>query len=417
MPSKQPVRPNALNPRPTGWPVSCRAPAISYTCRCISISASGAMPMSTAQNELAAAADEAYIASCRAQGFYPAAYYTHNLHFLWTSYEMEGRYADSLKTAHRLVAISPVELARQYALGQFYFVTPMVTHVRFAHWDAALAEPKPGRHVENGQWRSGISAAALPSPTSNRFRRGQERARGAGRARSRPRTSRRWMRRFRRGKSSRSALRCSTAKSRLPPATPMQAVIAFQKAVADRTRHPLQRTALLARTGEPSAGRRAVAGAPAAGGRSRLSRQPQSLPPRRPRAIWAVARARSAGTRAEAAAAEARKLYAEAWASGRHQAHNVPVLNDAAHQETHRRRSASCSGSRFTRSWSCGPPSPFCRARHGRCSFVFYAVAGIAWIVPIGLAAALDAPRAPAPLRPSQRRGQVGLTATARLIS
>ena len=34
-------------------------------------------------NEMAAAVDEAYIAACNAQGFYPAAYYPHNIHFLW----------------------------------------------------------------------------------------------------------------------------------------------------------------------------------------------------------------------------------------------------------------------------------------------------------------------------------------------
>ena len=45
-----------------------------------------------AANELAAKVDEDYIAQCRAQGFYPAGYYGHNIHFLWTASEMEGRY-------------------------------------------------------------------------------------------------------------------------------------------------------------------------------------------------------------------------------------------------------------------------------------------------------------------------------------
>ena len=34
-------------------------------------------------NQLAAKADEDYIAQCRAQGMYPLAYYPHNLHFIW----------------------------------------------------------------------------------------------------------------------------------------------------------------------------------------------------------------------------------------------------------------------------------------------------------------------------------------------
>ena len=33
-------------------------------------------------NEAAAQKDEDYIAACKAQGFYPIAYYIHNIHFL-----------------------------------------------------------------------------------------------------------------------------------------------------------------------------------------------------------------------------------------------------------------------------------------------------------------------------------------------
>ena len=39
----------------------------------------------------AAKVDEEYIAQCNAQGFYPAAYYPHNIHFLWAASTMEGR--------------------------------------------------------------------------------------------------------------------------------------------------------------------------------------------------------------------------------------------------------------------------------------------------------------------------------------
>ena len=38
---------------------------------------------SVKSNEQAALADEDYITQCRAQGFYPMAYYPHNVHFLW----------------------------------------------------------------------------------------------------------------------------------------------------------------------------------------------------------------------------------------------------------------------------------------------------------------------------------------------
>jgi hypothetical protein len=39
----------------------------------------------------AAKVDEDYIAQCNAQGFYPALYYPHNVHFLWAASTMEGR--------------------------------------------------------------------------------------------------------------------------------------------------------------------------------------------------------------------------------------------------------------------------------------------------------------------------------------
>src|SRR3984957_10481624 len=50
-------------------------------------------------NELAAKVDEDYIAACKAQGYYPIGYYGHNIHFLWTSSEMMGRYGASIDAA------------------------------------------------------------------------------------------------------------------------------------------------------------------------------------------------------------------------------------------------------------------------------------------------------------------------------
>ena len=50
-------------------------------------------------NIRAAEVDEAYIAQCNAQGFYPALYYPHNIHFLWASATMQGQSALSLDSA------------------------------------------------------------------------------------------------------------------------------------------------------------------------------------------------------------------------------------------------------------------------------------------------------------------------------
>jgi tetratricopeptide (TPR) repeat protein len=95
-------------------------------------------------NERAALVDEAYIAECRAQGFYPAGYYGHNIHFLWTSSEMQGRYAASIDAARRLVrAVDAVNLASQLPLGELFVFTPTTTLLRFGRWRELLAEPAP----------------------------------------------------------------------------------------------------------------------------------------------------------------------------------------------------------------------------------------------------------------------------------
>ncbi len=95
-------------------------------------------------NEQAALIDEAYIAACKAQGYYPAGYYGHNIHFLWTSAEMEGRGKVALDASRRLVkAINAVELAKHMPQGEVYVFTPIVTLLRFGQWDAILAEPMP----------------------------------------------------------------------------------------------------------------------------------------------------------------------------------------------------------------------------------------------------------------------------------
>ena len=55
-------------------------------------------------NQRAADVDEAYIAACNAQGFYPALYYPHNIHFLWAASTMQGQSAVSIESARRVVA-------------------------------------------------------------------------------------------------------------------------------------------------------------------------------------------------------------------------------------------------------------------------------------------------------------------------
>jgi tetratricopeptide (TPR) repeat protein len=94
-------------------------------------------------NIRAAEVDEAYIAQCNAQGFYPALYYPHNIHFLWASATMQGQSALSLNSARRVVANVRVEQVEQFPTIQFFRTVPMLSLVRFARWEEILAEPEP----------------------------------------------------------------------------------------------------------------------------------------------------------------------------------------------------------------------------------------------------------------------------------
>ena len=112
-------------------------------------------------NERAAAADEDYIAQCNAQGLYPAAYYPHNLHFLWYAAMMEGQRGLALATAARLRERVPVPVAREMGAIQAYLPVRMFTFARFGMWDEALAEPPEaeGLPYATAMWHYGRGLA------------------------------------------------------------------------------------------------------------------------------------------------------------------------------------------------------------------------------------------------------------------
>lgn len=101
-------------------------------------------------NILAAAKDEEYIAACKAQGYYPLAYYSHNIHFLWTSSEMLGQQKLAHAAAVRLIKASAAgaPMAAQLPPVQLYLFVPVVTDIRFGKWDAALAEKRPSKDLK-----------------------------------------------------------------------------------------------------------------------------------------------------------------------------------------------------------------------------------------------------------------------------
>jgi hypothetical protein len=99
-------------------------------------------------NVLAAAVDEAYIAACNTQGFYPAAYYPHNIHFLWAASSMEGRSAIAIESARKVAANVRLEMIDEFPGVEFFNTIPLLSLVQFGRWDELLAEPAPRGNLE-----------------------------------------------------------------------------------------------------------------------------------------------------------------------------------------------------------------------------------------------------------------------------
>jgi tetratricopeptide (TPR) repeat protein len=103
-----------------------------------------------AVNTLAAKKDEDYIAACKAQGFYPLSYYSHNIHFLWTSSEMLGRYGAARDAAQRLTKATAAgaPTAADIPSVQLFLFVPMMTELRFGKWDAVLKAAVPDARLK-----------------------------------------------------------------------------------------------------------------------------------------------------------------------------------------------------------------------------------------------------------------------------
>jgi tetratricopeptide (TPR) repeat protein len=105
-------------------------------------------------NVRAAAVDESYIAQCNAQGFYPAMYYPHNIHFLWAASSMEGRSRVAIEAARKVAANVRLEMIEEFPSVEFFHTIPLLALTQFGKWDALLAEPQPPADLEfsNGIW-------------------------------------------------------------------------------------------------------------------------------------------------------------------------------------------------------------------------------------------------------------------------
>jgi tetratricopeptide (TPR) repeat protein len=93
-------------------------------------------------NELASRADEGYIAQCNAQGFYPATYYPHNVHFLWYTNSMEGRSRQAIEAAKDIAKHGGcMKLTEEDRMEPLL----ALVLVRFGKWDEVLAQPTPAK--------------------------------------------------------------------------------------------------------------------------------------------------------------------------------------------------------------------------------------------------------------------------------
>lgn len=98
-------------------------------------------------NELAIAADDNYLATCRpAPGIYPLGYVPHNHHFLWWATSMEGASGRALAAAEETAKrTSDPELLRSpgFEFLHDFWVTPLKAQVTFGRWDQIVTTPKP----------------------------------------------------------------------------------------------------------------------------------------------------------------------------------------------------------------------------------------------------------------------------------
>jgi len=90
----------------------------------------------------AAKVDEKYIAQCNAQGFYPALYYPHNIHFLWAASMMEGRSKLSIESALKVSKYVHDDQIKRFPTIEFFKTIPLLSYVRFQKWEEILMFPQ-----------------------------------------------------------------------------------------------------------------------------------------------------------------------------------------------------------------------------------------------------------------------------------
>ena len=116
-------------------------------------------------NAQAVHVDQEYVAGSAMRADHADGYHTHNLHFLWASFMMEGQRDRSLEVARQVTKlIDPSETKKDKSM-EFYLPTPIWSMIRFGQWDQLLREPAPpsSLHFAHGIWRLGRGLALAAS--------------------------------------------------------------------------------------------------------------------------------------------------------------------------------------------------------------------------------------------------------------
>ncbi|MGC2442864.1 hypothetical protein [Candidatus Binatus sp.] len=105
-------------------------------------------------NLAAIKADKVYLRERNPSVTFQMMYVSHNIHFLWASYMMEGNSRGALKASRELDASMPSEMVRAMPAAEGMSPTRYFTAARFGRWDALLQEPAPATDMvyTTGVW-------------------------------------------------------------------------------------------------------------------------------------------------------------------------------------------------------------------------------------------------------------------------
>jgi tetratricopeptide (TPR) repeat protein len=96
-----------------------------------------------ATNTAAVQADRAYLKTAQPSPIYRGLYHPHNIDFIWQSASMQGGSAGTIRAAREFAEAAPAEMIKQMPDMETAPVAPIVSLVRFGHWDEVLRYPAP----------------------------------------------------------------------------------------------------------------------------------------------------------------------------------------------------------------------------------------------------------------------------------